>query len=154
MRLSVLAITFAITIGGLFLFENYKTPAPEQNYAKIVSELQQSASPTTSPQPTKALPILVSTPSKQQNRGSSIFQPNSTNLGKIGTSPTPSPSPIATPTPKTYVYYTSSASQAKSYYCDTDYDWKNLSKANLKQFSSSDELLVSYPSRTLHEPCR
>jgi|SRR3989344_1042294 len=154
MRLSVLAITFAITIGGLFLFENYKTPAPEQNYAKIVSELQQSASPTTSPQPTKALPILVSTPSKQQNRGSSIFQPNLTNLGKIGTTPTPSPSPIASPTPITHIYYTSSASQAKYYYCDTDSGWKNLSKANLKQFSSPEELLIAYPNRILHEPCK
>jgi hypothetical protein len=51
-------------------------------------------------------------------------------------------------------FYTSSHSSAKYYYCDTDSQWKSLSASNLKSFSSETALLASYPSRTLHEPCK
>ncbi|MBI2670286.1 MAG: hypothetical protein HYX20_04045 [Candidatus Yanofskybacteria bacterium] len=47
MRLLVAAITFGITIGGLFLFENYKTPPKEENYAQIVQNLQNQGSTKT-----------------------------------------------------------------------------------------------------------
>lgn len=51
-------------------------------------------------------------------------------------------------------FYTSSHSSAKYYYCDSDLGWKSLSASNLKSFSSETALLASYPSRTLHEPCK
>jgi hypothetical protein len=51
-------------------------------------------------------------------------------------------------------FYTSSHSTAKYYYCDTDPGWKSLSTTNLRSFSSESALLASYPSRTLHEPCK
>ena len=138
MRIFVVAIAFAVTIGGLFLFENYKTAPQEQNYAKIVTELRQSSTPTASPYSSKT-PVGTKSPAQK---------PAASPIIKLSPSPTPSPSPIS------HVYYTSSATQAKYYYCDTDSDWKNLSKANLKQFSSPEELLKSYPNRTLHEPCK
>ena len=138
MRIFVVAIAFAVTVGGLFLFENYKTPPQETNCAKIVSDLEQSSTPTVSPYSSKT-PVNLKPPLKQ---------PPASPIIKLSPSPTPSPSPIS------HVYYTSSASQAKYYYCDTDSGWKNLSKANLKQFSSPEELLKSYPNRILHEPCK
>lgn len=51
MRILVTAITFTVTIGGLFLFENYKTPSKEENYAQIVQGLtKQNQSKTWTPQ--------------------------------------------------------------------------------------------------------
>ncbi len=46
---------------------------------------------------TPPLPILPPTPSEQQNRGSSISQPNPKDLGEIGTAPAPAPAPITPP---------------------------------------------------------
>ena len=149
MRLLVTAITFAVTMGGLFLFENYQTTPQELNYAKLISELQQTNTPSTSPQPTKT-PTKTTQTNKQAP--ASKLAPSPASTGSLQAAVSGSPQPL--PSAANHIYHTSSASQAKYYYCDTDSDWKNLSKANLKQFSSSDELLVSYPSRTLHEPCR
>lgn len=39
MRIIVAALAFGITLGGLFLFENYKAIPNEENYAQIVQEL-------------------------------------------------------------------------------------------------------------------
>ena len=137
MRLLVIVLTFGITVGGLFLFENYKTRPQEQDYARIVSDL----SKTDAPAPTLRSP--AKTPYKTSR--STVTQ-----ISK----PTASPSTTHSPSPKTHIYYTSSSASAKYYYCDTDSGWKNLSKANLKQFSSPEELLKSYPTRVLHEPCK
>jgi endonuclease YncB( thermonuclease family) len=53
-----------------------------------------------------------------------------------------------------HMFYTSSHHSAKFYYCDTDPGWEGLSKSYLKSFTSEGTLLASYPSRTLHEPCK
>lgn len=154
MRIFVVTIASAVTMGGLFLFENYKPPAPEQNYAKIVSELRRStaSTPTATTSPIKTL-TKKSQPAK---KSASIITPSPSPI--VSGSPDSTNSPQAAPSPSTtsvaHIYYTSSASQAKYYYCDTDSDWKNLSKANLKQFPSPEELQKSYPNRTLHEPCK
>lgn len=138
MKITVAAITFAITMGGLFLFENYKTLPREENYAKIVSNLRQTHTPSPTIQSSKT-PIKTSAPVKQK-----VIAPVST----------PSFAQTSSPTPKIHIYYTSSSTSAKYYYCDTDSGWKSLSKANLKQFSSPEELLKSYPTRTLREACK
>lgn len=51
-------------------------------------------------------------------------------------------------------YYTSSASNAIKYYPDTCPEWQNLSKSNLRVFSSLEDLLAVYPKRTLAEVCK
>jgi hypothetical protein len=56
---------------------------------------------------------------------------------------------ITTTTQTTTKYYTSSASNATRYYPDTCPEWQNLSRTNLRTFNSLEELLASYPSRTL-----
>lgn len=67
---------------------------------------------------------------------------------------------IATPSTETiqapaggHIYYTSSYRTSKTYYCDTDSAWKNLSKSYLESFSSESELLAKYPNKKLNEPC-
>lgn len=138
MRITVVAIVFVVTLGGLFLFENYKAPPQEQSYAKILSNLQQSNTPLYSAQPTK-IPTKTNQPTKRPMATKTV---------------TPSLTPAFTPSSTVHIYYTSSSPRAKYYYCDTDSGWKNLFKANLKQFSSPEELLKAYPKRTLHEPCK
>ncbi len=59
-------------------------PTPEPTPESTVEPTMELVpEPTTEP----ALPILSPTSSEKQNRGSSIFQPDSSNLGKIGTEP-------------------------------------------------------------------
>lgn len=53
-----------------------------------------------------------------------------------------------------HIYYTSSYRTSKTYYCDTDSAWKNLSKSYLESFSSESELLAKYPNKKLNEPCK
>jgi len=53
-----------------------------------------------------------------------------------------------------HIYYTSSYRTSKTYYCDTDAAWKNLSKSYLESFSSESELLEKYPNKKLNEPCK
>lgn len=170
-------------MGGLFLFDTTKTQTKSENtenYAQIIQELSgQNSSQTSKPKvtnkpsktptktltPSTTLPILSPTPSELQNRGSSISQPNPSDLGEIGTTPTFSPSPSLSPTPTqtqqptatpttNHIYYASSYATAKYYYCDTDDSWKTLSTKYLKSFSSPEELLKTYPTRILHEGCK
>lgn len=69
--------------------------------------------------------------------------------------PEPTPTPTPSPTPTTgHVFYVSSYYSAKVYYCDTDAGWKTLSKTYLKSFPSAEQLLATYPGKTLHEPCK
>lgn len=53
-----------------------------------------------------------------------------------------------------HIYYTSSYRTSKTYYCDTDSAWKNLSKSYLESFSSESELLAKYPNKKLNESCK
>lgn len=50
-------------------------------------------------------------------------------------------------------FYTSSHHTAKFYYCESDSQWKELSKSYLQEFNSASELLKAFPDRTLHEEC-
>lgn len=67
---------------------------------------------------------------------------------------TPAPAPSVQAGGGGHIFYTSSHSSATFYYCDTDPGWEGLSKGYLKSFPSANELLTSYPSRTLHEACK
>ncbi len=42
MKLLIAGITFAATLGGLFLFENYRTQPKEETYAQIIGALKSS----------------------------------------------------------------------------------------------------------------
>lgn len=53
-----------------------------------------------------------------------------------------------------HTFYLSSHHSAKFYYCDSDDGWKSLSTDYLKSYSSEQELLDNYPTRTLHEACK
>ena len=117
MRIFVVAIAFAVTIGGLFLFENYKSGPKEKNYAQIVQNLQnQSPTKTPSPKPgnkpsrtaTKTpsvLPVpsftatLTITPSPVSS--TPLLIPISTPTATPPTEPAPTPtlSPTSTPSP-------------------------------------------------------
>ncbi len=49
-------------------------------------------------------------------------------------------------------YYTSSA--GTKYYPESCTAWQSLSKANLRSFNTLDELLATYPNRTLADTCK
>lgn len=49
-------------------------------------------------------------------------------------------------------YYTSSA--GTKYYPESCTAWQSLSKANLRSFNTLDELLTTYPNRTLADTCK
>ncbi|MBI2063556.1 MAG: hypothetical protein HYT65_00995 [Candidatus Yanofskybacteria bacterium] len=98
MRLLVAAITFGITVGGLFLFENYKTAPEEKDYAQIVQGLTPSLAisrGTALPTELANQPQIKTPAPKPANNSSKTSTKN----------PTPSPVPsftatsIATPSP-------------------------------------------------------
>ena len=184
MKIVIVVVAFAVTVGGLFLFENYKTPPKEEDYAQIVRGLaNQNQSKTPTPKPTiKSGTVIVKTPTpspvqsftpapatflppaspapvnNQQITPDSTSSPQATPMpvrtATITPESTPAPAPTATATSTGHIYYTSSYATAKNYYCDTDNAWKTLSTKYLKSFSSPEELLKSYPTRTLREPCK
>lgn len=51
-------------------------------------------------------------------------------------------------------FYASSHPSSKYYYCESDSDWKSLSKKYLMSFNSEKELVKQFPSHKLHEPCK
>jgi hypothetical protein len=63
------------------------------------------------------------------------------------TAPTNAPANIAAPA-GAHTWYTSSAGNAKYYYCDLDDGWKTLSAKNLRSYSSESALLAEFPARS------
>lgn len=51
-----------------------------------------------------------------------------------------------------HTFYVSSEAKSK-YYCDTDSAWKNLSQANLREYSSETSLRIDFPNLVLNKPC-
>lgn len=71
--------------------------------------------------------------------------------GNTTSSTTPTPSPAATSS--SGKYYTSSHYSAKYYYPESCDGWKGLSPSYLKSFNSLEDLLSSYPDRSLSPGC-
>ncbi|MBI2062661.1 MAG: hypothetical protein HYT61_00200 [Candidatus Yanofskybacteria bacterium] len=88
MRLLLAAITFGVTIGGLFLFENYKAGPKEENYAQIIQNIQNQYSTKT---PT---PKLATKPNKTATK---TYTPSP--ISSFATTPIPTPSPVVSSTP-------------------------------------------------------
>lgn len=180
MKLLVAVITFAATLGVLFLIETGKST--KQDYAQIIEALKNEninaavsatpsqiknklqaptltpiltpiSSPTLTLSPTQIFsPTPPPTPTLIQTFSP---QPTLTPSPTATLTLTPTPTPTGTSTPATgHIFYTSSYRTAKYYYCDTDNGWKNLSPDYLKSYPSEEELLRNYPSRILHEPCK
>jgi hypothetical protein len=63
------------------------------------------------------------------------------------TAPTNAPANIAAPA-GAHTWYTSSAGNARYYYCDLDDGWKTLSAKNLRSYSSESALLAAFPTRS------
>lgn len=61
--------------------------------------------------------------------------------------------PAVTPV-TAHLFYTSSYKTSRYFYCDTDSQWKGLSKRYLRVFSSEESLLREFPNRVLHKGCR
>jgi endonuclease YncB( thermonuclease family) len=78
-----------------------------------------------------------------------FWSPNSCN-GNTTSSTTTSTTVTPTTTGK---YYTSSYSTSKYYYPEACSGWKSLNAKYLKSFNTLDELLKTYPSRTLSSQC-
>lgn len=142
MRLLIAGIAFTVTLGGLFLFENYKTRPSQPNYAQIIRDITQET----------VLPSLR--PSKSPSQKAVTKSSKSKSSITSTSSQTTIPKPVSSATQAMHIYYTSSYKTSKYYYCDTDSGWKTLSPQTLKSFSSVDELLRNYPSRALHAPCK
>lgn len=51
-----------------------------------------------------------------------------------------------------YKFYVSSNAKSK-YYCETDPAWENLSKANLLEYTSEEELKADFPNLVLNQAC-
>lgn len=64
------------------------------------------------------------------------------------------PVSVAVAPSSAHTWYTSSVSNATTYYCDDDQEWQTLSPRNLTSFPSVAALLAVYPDRHLHQPCR
>jgi hypothetical protein len=62
----------------------------------------------------------------------------------------PAPAPAAA---ASHTWYTSSASNATTYYCDDDPEWRTLSPRNLRQYPSVAALKADYPTKHLHRAC-
>ncbi len=98
MKIFIAAIAFAVTIGGLFLFENFKAPPKEQNYAQIVDALKNQSSPTStvSPKPSnkplKNSKVLASSSKAPTPSATLIKIPISTATQTKTPAPTNSPS--------------------------------------------------------------
>ena len=94
MKLLIAAVTFAATLGMLFLIEAGESP--KEDYAQIIEALKDggvSATPSVAPSPakTRALaPIPTSTP---------IYAPGSTSAPVQTPTKTPTPTPTPTKTP-------------------------------------------------------
>lgn len=86
-----------------------------------------------------------------QSQGRGLWAPGVCDTGTTTTASTPTP--VAT-SPSGHTFYLSTYYTSKFYYCDTDDTWKSLSLKYLKSYSSEQELLAAYPSRTLHEGCK
>ena len=106
MRIIVAATVFVVTIGGLFLFENYKTAPKEENYAQIVQNLQnQSPTETLTPEstskpnktPTKTLAPAVTLP-PASSTPLQTSPPISTVTPVAEFTPAPTPTPVPQPT--------------------------------------------------------
>jgi hypothetical protein len=81
-------------------------------------------------------------------------------LGQPAPSPVPAAASAAPPpalapsaTSGTHSWYTSSASNATTYYCDDDPEWRTLSPRNLQSFPTAAALNAVYPNKHLHRPC-
>ena len=90
MKLLVAAIAFGVTIGGLFLFENYKTTPKEEDYAQIVQGLSNQNQTTT--------------PSTKKSSKSSPLTLLTTNSATASPTPPSSTAPSTIPKP-TYTIY-------------------------------------------------
>lgn len=110
---------------------------------------------------TPVIPTFTPISSTVQNQESSAPQSSAENPNEVAGTPAvsspqepPAPTAVFTPSPFSsgHIFYTSSASNAKYYYCDTDNSWKNLSPLTLRIFNSEQELLASY-NRVLHTVC-
>lgn len=51
-------------------------------------------------------------------------------------------------------FHVSSHPSSKYYYCESDSDWKSLSKKYLVSFNSEKELIKKFPKHKLHKPCK
>ena len=72
----------------------------------------------------------------------------------VSSAPAPeAPRPVPPPA-AAHTWYTSSATNATTYYCDDDPEWQQLSPRNLQSFPSVAALLAVYPGKHLHRPCR
>lgn len=80
-----------------------------------------------------------------------LWSPNTCN--GVTTSPVTNTAPnIPVVTNQSGKYYTSSI--GSKYYPESCSAWQDLSKSNLRTFNSLDELLVTYPKRTLADVCK
>jgi len=87
---------------------------------------------------------------EQNLRG--LWSPNTCNGDTTSSSSTTQTPPPATTT-SSGKYYTSSYYSSKYYYPESCDGWKSLSPSYLKSFNTLQELLSTYPSRTLSPSC-
>lgn len=106
MRIFIVAIASAATIGGLFLFENYKTLPKEEDYAQIVQSLtNRNQSTNLKPKPTnQSGKLTMKTPALPASGSASPIIQSSTPsptaiLSSISPTPTINSQKTSTPTP-------------------------------------------------------
>lgn len=85
-----------------------------------------------------------------QDNQRGLWSPTTCN-GNTTTNTTPSAQPSSLQTGSKY--YTSSHFSSKYWYPETCDEWKSLSPSYLKSFSSLEELLAKYPSKTKSPQC-
>jgi hypothetical protein len=161
MRMLVAAICFAITLGAVFVFDNAKKQGASLEDAQFAQILNSPASQdgtseqqvSKSPIPKTKMPTVSPAPSLQ-SPSPSITSSNIP-LPTFSTSVLPVTSISITPTINSgHIFYTSSSSRSTKYYCDTDSAWTKLSAENLRSFVSEQELLATYPNKTISKPCK
>ena len=184
MKLLIAAVTFAATLGMLFLIETGKSP--KEDSARIIEALKEgnasaavSATPSPikvrTPTPTPVLtPLYTPTPAPTR-RSDSVASQTPTPIPTQTSSPiptpapiqavlsqpsptlSPSPSPTTTPTPipiTNHIFYTSRLACSRSKYVYCDTDKNWKDLVNPLSFATLDEALAACPNKTLHEPCK
>ncbi len=168
-RVFLTLLTGGVTLFGVILFTPKESLNKRVNFKETAAPalIQKALTRTPSPASKSSFKHPITSPNQTVSPSASLFvSPNPTKTPVL--TPPPTLTPPQSPVQPSFsqlpplignqiinrVFYTSSHWKAKYYYCDTDSGWKALSSAYLKSFSSPEELLKSYPTRILHEPCK
>lgn len=120
-----------------------QNPTPTPSKTPTTSSNSPTTNTSTAPTPSTTTPPPTTPP------------PSTTTQNTIPPQPTSVPTTTTTePSVPVGNFYTSAASNASAYYPASCSGWKSLSTKNLRAFNTLEELLKTFPGRTLSTQCK